>query len=121
TTGLPFPNNTIPTNRLSKVGLALISYLPQPTFATPAGTLPKNNYTYNDTRRESMNEDSLKIDQNFNARDSGYVTANYFNDPSFEPNNSLCQPKDLPGFGCWVNQKSQVYGIAETHIFSPNM
>ncbi len=117
----PFAGNVIPPNRLSAIGKALIAYLPLPTIATPAGTLPKNNYTYNDTRGEDMNEYSLKIDQTFSARDSGYLTANYFNDPSFEPNNSLCQPKDLPGFGCWVNQLSQVYGLAETHIFSPSM
>jgi len=120
-TTTPIPGNVIPPGMLNAVGLSLMSYLPAPTFPTPAGTLPKNNYSYNDTRRENMNEDSLKIDQNFSARDSGYATANYFNDPSYEPNNSLCQPKDLPGFGCWVNQRSQVYGLAETHIFSPSM
>ncbi|HUA85556.1 MAG TPA: TonB-dependent receptor [Bryobacteraceae bacterium] len=117
----PFPGNIIPANRINPIGAALFSYLPAPTISTPTGALPSNNYTYNDTRVENMNEDSLKIDETFSARDSGYVTANYFNDPSFEPNNSLCQPKDLPGFGCWVNQRSQVYGIAETHIFSPSM
>lgn len=117
----PFGGNIIPANRLSAIGKALIAYLPLPTFPTPAGVLPKNNYSYNDTRQEQMNEYSLKVDQTFSARDSGYATINYFNDPSYEPNNALCQPKDLPGFGCWVNQLSQVYGLAETHIFSPSM
>jgi outer membrane receptor protein involved in Fe transport len=120
-TNTPIPNNIIPQSMISPIGTALFDDLPAPTTATPAGALPKNNYTYNDTRIEKMNEDSLKIDQTFSARDSGYATANYFNDPSFEPNNSLCQPKDLPGFGCYVNQRSQVYGLAETHIFSPTM
>ena len=119
--GVPYPNNTIPTSQLSPIGLALVSFLPLPTTPTAAGSLPKNNYTYNDTRRENMNEDSLKIDQTFSTKDSGYATGNYFNDPSFEPSNSLCSPKNLPGFGCNANQKSQVYGLAETHIFSPSM
>ncbi|HLH37692.1 MAG TPA: carboxypeptidase regulatory-like domain-containing protein [Bryobacteraceae bacterium] len=120
-TGVPLPGNIIPPNMINPVGVALMSYLPAPTFPTPAGSLPKNNYSYNDTRTEHMNEFSLKIDHNFSASDSGYATANWFNDPSFEPNNALCQPKDLPGFGCFVNQRSEVYGLAETHIFSPSM
>jgi hypothetical protein len=43
-TGLPFPNNTIPTNRISPVALAVQSnYLPQPNVNT---TQPVNNLNY---------------------------------------------------------------------------
>lgn len=117
-TGIPFPGNKIPGNEISPVGAALMAFLPSAPNATGS---PANNFTYSQPRIENMNEDSLKIDQTFNAKDSGYATANYFNDPSFEPSNSLCQPKNLPGFGCNVNQRSQVYGLAETHIFSSNI
>jgi len=120
-TGVPYPNNKIPATSLNPVGMALMSFLPLPSTDTPAGQLPKNNFTYNDTRTENMNEYSLKLDQTFSAKDSGYLTVNWFNDPSYEPSNSLCQPKNLPGFGCLVNQRSEVYGLAETHIFSPSM
>lgn len=117
-TGIPFPGNIIPANEISPVGAALMAFLPS---GPNVNGLPANNFTYSQPRIENMNEDSLKIDQTFNAKDSGYATANYFNDPSFEPSNSLCQPKNLPGFGCNVNQRSQVYGLAETHIFSSNI
>jgi len=121
TTGAPYPNNQIPANLISPIGQALLAYLPAPTTATPAGLAPANNFTYSQPRIENLNQDSLKVDHVFSSKDSGYATANYFNDPSFEPSNSLCQPKNLPGFGCYVNQRSQVYGIAETHIFSASI
>jgi outer membrane receptor protein involved in Fe transport len=118
-TGAPIPGNNL-VGRITPVGAALMAFLPVGSPNAP-GVLPVNNFTYNDTRKENMNEDSLKIDHNFSGKDSGYATANYFNDPSFEPSNSLCQPKNLPGFACNVNQRSEVYGLAETHIFSPSM
>jgi trimeric autotransporter adhesin len=39
----PFPNNIIPANRLSPIGLKLASYYPQPNL--PATTYGANNYT----------------------------------------------------------------------------
>ena len=121
TTGNPFAGNVIPSNRISPIGAALMHFLPPPTSPTAAGLAPSNNFAFSEARIENMNEDSLKVDQNFSAKDSGYATANYFNDPSFEPANTLCSPKNLPLFGCNVNQRSQVYGLAETHIFSPSI
>ena len=118
TGGAAFAGNIIPPSRLSPAGVALINFYPNPTAVTAPGVLPGNNYTFNDTRTELYNTDSLKIDHTFSSKDSMFLTANYYNDHSFEPQVNSCSSAFLPGYGCDLVQKSQVYGIAETHILS---
>ena len=121
-TGAPFAGNIIPQNRLNAVGVALMRVYPVPTFATPAGTLPSNNYAWAGGTKEIYNEDSLKLDHSFSPKDSGYITANWYRDVSQDQgNNTSCSSVALPGFSCHNELRSQIYGISETHIFSPTM
>ena len=121
-TGAPFSGNVIPQARISPEGAALIAFYPSPTSATPAGTLPSNNYYFQATRIENNNSNSLKLDHTFSTKDSGYVQANYFYDTALEPLlNSQCITGPLPGFGCNQNIRSELYGVSEAHIFSPSL
>ena len=121
TTGQPFANNIIPPNRISAIGKALAAFYPTPTVATPAGQIPANNFDYTPTRPENFNEDSLRIDHVFSAIDSIYASANWYDDHSTETLGSNCGNPPIPGFTCFHQEKYEVYGIAETHIFSPSM
>jgi hypothetical protein len=122
TTGAPFAGNIIPANRLNAVGVALMRAYPAPTFATPAGQSPNNNYDWAGGTVEHYNEDSLKLDHVFSAKDSAYITANWYRDVSEDQGNGTsCSSVALPGFSCHNELRSQIYGIAETHVFSPTM
>lgn len=64
-TGQPFPGNTIPQNRLSKLGQSILNYFPTPNYTDPD---PRNLYRYNyrsvysgDTPRRN---DILRVDAN---------------------------------------------------------
>jgi hypothetical protein len=122
TTGAPFAGNVIPPTRLSAVGMALINLYPTPTYTTAAGAQPVNNYAFSEARPENSNAFTLKLDHSFSARDSGYATANYFNDTATERiSTPACGANPLPGFSCYTFVKHELYGLAETHIFSPTM
>jgi hypothetical protein len=118
--GAPFSGNLIPQSQWNPAGVALLGFYPNPNTPTAAGILPSNNYTFNETRTELYNTDSLKLDHSFSARDSMFLTANYYNDHSFEPQVNSCSSGFLPGYGCDLIQRSQVYGMSETHILSAN-
>ena len=120
-TKTPFPNNVIPASMIDPAGRALLSYYPAPTSPTAAGAAPSNNYLFSEIRQERMDEGSVRIDQTFTEKDTLRLTANFFDDPAFEPSNTLCGARLLPNFGCYTNQKSQLYGITETHVFSPTL
>ena len=116
-----FPGNIIQPSSISPVGAALLGYFPAPTFPTGLGAAPSNNYLFSEIRQETMNEFALRLDHTFNQKDSLSATLNYFNDPAFEPSNSLCSSRVLPGFGCYTNQTSQLYGATYTHVFAPTL
>ena len=100
--------------------IASLGY-PAPTSATNPGAVPGNNYNFSETRQESMNEGSIRVDQTFSAADSVYGSFSMFTDPSFEPSNTLCSSYVLPKFGCYTNQISTLIGVTYTHIFSPTL
>ena len=117
----PIAGNILPPSLISNLGKQLASFYPAANLPTPAGQLPASNYNFSETRRETMNENSLKIDHMFSAKDSFYANYNRFNDPSFEPQNSLCGSSTLPLFGCDSRIESQLGAIAETHVFSATL
>jgi hypothetical protein len=118
-TGAAIPGDVIPASLVSPLGKAIAAYFPAPSIPTSTSSVPSANYYFNETRRETMNENSLKIDHVFSPKDSFYGNYNRFNDPSFEPQNTLCGSSTLPGFGCNAGLTTQLGSIDETHIFSP--
>lgn len=118
-TGAIFSNDIIPPTLVSPLGKAIAAFFPAPSLPTAAGTLPSSNYYFNETRIETMNENSLRIDHSFSSTDTFYANYNRYNDPSFEPQNTLCGSSTLPGFGCNAGLTTQLGSMDETHIFSP--
>ena len=82
TTGVPYPNNTIPIAEQSPIGRALAAFYPTPTSPTAIGALPTNNFVFTPTRPERFNEASLRLDHSFSTKDSGYASANWYDDHS---------------------------------------
>src|SRR5258705_84910 len=121
-TKAPFSGNIIPRDRLSVVGLDLMSYYPDPTYPTPQGLQPSNNYLFNVPRPERYNQHSVKVDHTFTAKDSAYGTVNWYKDTSVETGtSSTCNNTTLPTFPCDLSIKNEVFGFNETHIFSPTL
>jgi hypothetical protein len=123
TTGVPYTGNVIPPSQISPIGRALAAFYPAPNFGpgTPAGTLPTNNFDFTPVRPESDDQDDLRIDHIFSPKDSVYLSANWSDEHSTETEGSNCGNPPLPGFTCFHQEKYELYGIAETHIFSPSM
>jgi hypothetical protein len=120
-TKVAFPGNIIPPTRINSYAKALAAYYPAPVSPTLLGSLPGSNYTLSETRQETVNEYSMRVDHSFSAKDSMYANYNHFDDPSFEPNNSLCGSSLLPKFGCFVGNTTQLAAFSETHIFAPTL
>ncbi|MCX6592599.1 MAG: TonB-dependent receptor [Acidobacteria bacterium] len=121
-TGLNFRTpNVIDPELLDSLGVKLATFYPAPNRPTPAGALPASNYNFSETRRETLDQNSIKVDHTFSANDSLTVTYNRFTDPSFEPSNRLCGSAVLPGFGCDSGLTTQLGGLTEVHVFSPTL
>jgi hypothetical protein len=77
-TGDPFPNNIIPTNRLSPQSQTLVGFVPLPNQAGTVGaTGPANNLAVNVGNVLDVNRYTAKGDHIFNAKNSISVTMGY--------------------------------------------
>src|SRR5215471_15978550 len=70
----PFPNNTIPANRINATAKALLQYFPDPNCTTPGQPDWQQNLCYN----EHFNKDKFwnwvgKVDHNFSSKDRVFV------------------------------------------------
>jgi hypothetical protein len=122
-TGVDFTTpNVIDPAYLSTLGGELASFYPQtPTYPTPAGQKPGNNYNFSQPGTEQLNEFAIRVDRTFSPSDSAYANYNFFNDPTFVPGNNQCGPYYVPGFGCKDGLTTQLAVVSETHIFRPTL
>src|SRR5438067_950628 len=75
-TGVPFPNNQIPDNRISPVSKAALQYLwPLPNTG-PANTIA-NNYSVNMPTPISSNQGDFRIDHTISSRQTAFLRGTY--------------------------------------------
>jgi Carboxypeptidase regulatory-like domain/TonB dependent receptor len=116
-TATPYANDQI-TN-ISPIGQAIINAYPMPNI--PNAPVGSNNYLFDEARIENNYVFGSRLDYKISNADSLAIQINYFNDPSFEPSNSLCGSAVIPGFGCTTNQRSTLMGVNWIHIFKPSL
>lgn len=68
--GAPFPNNTIPANRLDASGVALLKFFPQPNYFDRTISRGNYNYVFVSENQSPKRTGSLKVDYNLNERNS---------------------------------------------------
>jgi len=125
----PFPNNRIPTDRLSSVAVAMLTnYVPHPNLTmgmmggstmmgqpTVVGSGNDSN-NYLDVRNEvhSTDQGTLRIDRQFNAANTAFARYSAGGEHGFMPEN-------LPGFG-YVHDNLSQQGVGSySHIFTPSL
>jgi Carboxypeptidase regulatory-like domain len=94
---------------------------PAPTYSTASGSAPSNNYAFQETRIENMNEFTARVDHTISPKDSIFGSFNLFKDPAFEPSNSLCSSYVIPKFGCYTNQISTLMNVTYNRILTTNL
>lgn len=115
-TGLPFPNNTIPANRISSVSAALQNtYYPVPNVAT---NTPVNNYAYQFPFNSDLYRGDwpiARIDHNLTKNNSLFVRWQLRQTPY------VLSDDGIPGIVWTRNRKHSQWAIGDTHIFSPTV
>ncbi len=112
-----FPNNIIPDNRISSVAKGLLQFVPSPNL-TGVG----NNFVGSPQEINDNNQFTIKTNYRLNANDEGFVRYTFYDVNAYQPYGFVAfasTPISLPGFGLFLNQRSQNVAIGETHTFSP--
>jgi hypothetical protein len=109
-TGNPFPNNIIPTNRISPISAALVKYYPDPN-----GSNPIQNFSNNLAARNNSDNYLIKIDHNFSS--SQHLMGRYGSQ-----SNDRYTPLTFPTIGGQLQpQRFQNSMLGLTSAFSPTL
>lgn len=105
----PFPNNVIPSSRLSPIALNLLADLRYPLPNSPGIS---NNYIVNPLNTTDLNQGSARIDHSFSDHDklSGTVTVSRLN--TFSPATTQISASAF-------NTPGMTTSILYTHVFNP--
>lgn len=116
----PFPNNVIPTNRISPVTQKLLSYIPAPNLVVAGAAAFTSNYINSAPTDYNTNGYDWRIDQNFN--DSNKVTVKFSTVPAsvFNSGGGIFAGtpvgQDLRSTGYTITA-----GLAYTHTFGTTL
>jgi hypothetical protein len=113
----PFPNNTIPLDRIDPIGKALLDMLPLPTFTDRL----TGNYLSNPVKTLDDYQGDIRIDHNLRGSDR------IFGRFSFEEADQYL-PTGLPGFGAtgafasnqWFETHARNLALSHTKVFANN-
>ncbi|HKS39462.1 MAG TPA: TonB-dependent receptor, partial [Blastocatellia bacterium] len=127
-TGVNFPNNRIPNNRIDPIAQRILNLYPLPTadIACPGGTSAPNFFSQRENR-EVINNHGIKIDHRLTDNNS---LSGRFNDQrlmnvreNFFPT-SLIGPPGLPTAGFGAGEEvgnTRAVTVSDTHTFSPTV
>jgi hypothetical protein len=113
----PFPNNTIPANRLNPSSLLILQkYYPLPNLNVPAGVLP--NYVFNGNTTTASDVFGIRMDHQFTENDTVFARFN-------RSNQHLSRPSGVTGgyhlapYSTTLSNYVQQAALGYTHIFNP--
>jgi hypothetical protein len=114
-----FTDNTIPDARISPLAKALLQFVPLPNRAGGP-----NNFTDSPREINDGNQFTIKTNVRLGEKDEGFVRYSFYDVNAYQPFGFVAFASSaisLPGFGIFIQQRSQNVAISETHIFSPSL
>jgi hypothetical protein len=112
-TGIPFPNDTIPT--IDPVAAALLAVIPLPT----PGLTGSNNLRATGLSTNGVNQYDARVDHTFSSSDSAFVRGSIFDDNEFDPFGSGALNEALfPGFGYSLRTHTDNLSATWSHVFN---
>jgi len=114
-TGLPFPGNVIPQERLNATGLAMASFYPPPNSGTNTLLVSPIGTNHDDVML-------LKLDQALTNKNQLSFRAVHERIEYRDPIARYQNVTNIPGFGLLdLNDHKTTMGISDTHMFTPTL
>ena len=116
TTGLPFPNDTIPADRINPVTLFFMNKFIPTAGVTNAGV---NNFVANPNQTYDNNQISFRYDRDITSKDQLFFRYTRNTVVALLPRGDSGVALPLPGLGENIHLYGMNHEIRETHSFSP--
>jgi hypothetical protein len=116
-TGVPFPNNQIPANRLDPIAVALLTKVPAPTTAGNVQNLLAVGRDSN-----PMDQFTVRVDHRAGPKDTLFARFSSYDISETQPfGTSQLNETLVPGFGRMVTTTSRNVAVSETRTFTDNV
>ncbi|MFN3323992.1 MAG: TonB-dependent receptor domain-containing protein [Bryobacteraceae bacterium] len=117
----PFPNNQIPTSRISPIAQRIIDFVPAPNLSAPEGQV---NFDKNTVLQKSIDQFDVKYDWVMSSNDRlavrySYQYANVFDPGLFGPEGGIYGGPRNGGFAGGGPARTQSPGLTFSKVFSP--
>ncbi len=110
-----FPGNMIPASRIDPVAKAMNQFYPAPNL-TPANAFTQsNNYLYNSSGLQTMQQYTIRVDQHVGDKDVMFARYSFFNAYT---NNCPCSLPSFAVAGRYDSFGTKNVAVDETHTFS---
>jgi hypothetical protein len=121
-TGMAFPGNRIPANRIHPLSQALLDLIPLPNMQ---GVAPgQNNHVNLDTRRVTIDQFTVRVDHKISERNLFFARFTFFDSKQLVPfttNTVAFNPQAPPGFGDNQDDFSRNLAVGLTTILRSNL
>lgn len=114
-TGMPFPNGTIPDERINSVGRAIAALYPLPNR-----NVPFQNFVSSPTQSDDNDSFDVRVDHRLTDRADLAFRYSFGERDLFEPFTGPAF-STIPGFGDTVRRRSQNVMAALTHVLTPKL
>ena len=123
TTGLPFPGNIIPPDRIDPVAAKIMSMIPLPNVTPPPGPQNRENYLINPKLTNNADNYIARVDWQITQRNSVFVRYSDVPWTRFVPGPFGDSIIDGTGTSAWgrLTQNSQGVALGWTAMISPTM
>jgi outer membrane receptor protein involved in Fe transport len=113
-TGIPFPGNVIPANRINPVGRAYLNVFPQPD-----GPGVTRNFLTTRQKKSRYDDFDARLDHRLGETDQLFLSASRWDDEFSDPGRI---PGFQAGFGAGTSRNTgYTVRLGETHTFSPSV
>src|SRR5882757_9980119 len=111
-----FPNNTIPANRISPIGLAIMKLWPSPNVP---GNTYSNNYVSTDPGSYRYNQPIARVDYDFSDKTRMYGMFAWWSGKEYRNGSGMPGPIAQGNINNYRSSLTQVLDL--THTFSPTL
>src|SRR5262245_19437049 len=115
-TGQNFPNNVIPTDRISAIGKKMVDFWPKPNLPGDV-----RNFVASPVSPDDSNQFTARVDRTFSPKDNVFARYSIYKDHFLDAFNQQSGISNLPGYARDDYQKNQAVTISYTHVVSPNL
>ncbi len=115
-TGLQFPGNIIPADRISSIGQETANWYPDPNLSGSS-----RNFVSAPTDRRDIDQFTVRIDHRVSESNNLYGRFSWSDDVELDPFDAFNGITNLPQFGRLDDQGAWNLSIVDNHVFNPNV